>query len=193
MNAKIERAVSTMRGFEGPWGFAGGWGLDLFLNRESRVHADVDIAILRGDQAHLRSRLDGRVEKVVSGRFVEWPPNERLALPVHEIHVTWPDARHLEFLLNEHDDLTREWVFRRDQRVRRPLALSFREGTAAPHLAPEIILLYKAKSPAAKDDGDFATVVPHLSGEQRTWLGEALALSAPGHPWLGSLHRGDRR
>jgi len=72
-----------MNGFPAPWGIAGGWALDLFIGHESRPHADIDIAIMRTDQQQLRSRLSGRVEKVVAGELAEWSIGEMLERPVH--------------------------------------------------------------------------------------------------------------
>ena len=178
-----------MNGFPAPWGIAGGWALDLFMGHESRPHADIDVAIMRADQQQLRSRLSGRVEKVVAGHLAEWSSGEILERPVHEIHVTWPDGYHLEFLLNEQDQSTHEWVFRRDGRIRRSLAASFATNRDVPYLVPEIVLLYKAKGPSVKDDADLSAVLPRLSTEQRTWLGQAIARTTPGHRWLSVLAR----
>jgi hypothetical protein len=189
LNPALERAVALMCDFNAPWGIAGGWALDLFIGRESRAHDDIDIAILRGDQQRLRSCLSGRVEKVVSRRLVPWSPAEVLELPVHEIHVTWPDGYQLEFLLNEHDPVTHDWLFRRDPRIRRPLDLAFAIDRAVPYLAPEVVLLYKAKSPSAKDDSDFHSVLPRLDREQRSWLTRALDLTAPDRRWATILER----
>jgi Aminoglycoside-2''-adenylyltransferase len=185
----IARAVDLMNGFTAPWGIAGGWALDLFIGHESRPHADIDIAIMRTDQQQLRSRLSGRVEKVVAGELAEWSSAEMLEGPVHEIHVTWPDGYQLEFLLNEQDQATHEWVFRRDGRIRRTLAAAFATNRDVPYLVPEIVLLYKAKGATEKDDADLSAALPHLSSEQRTWLGEALAVTTPGHRWLSVLAR----
>ena len=188
MNSDLERAVSLMRDFHAPWAIAGGWALDLFIGRESRSHADIDIAILRGDQRQLRAQISGRVEKVVEGQLAEWSPTEELTMPVHEVHATWPDGYQLEFLLNEQDGETREWVFRRDRRIRRSVAAAFVTGRV-PYLAPEIVLLYKAKAPAAKDDADFLAVWSHLHDEQRWWLRQALDVTAPGHHWARILSK----
>ena len=188
MNSALERAVSVMGNFRARWAIAGGWALDLFVGHESRPHADIDIAILRADQNQLRSQVSGRVEKVVEHQLVEWAPTELLELPVHEVHATWPDGYHLEFLLNEHDRETNEWVFRRDQRIRRPLATAFVAGRV-PYLAPEIVLLYKAKAPAMKDDADLNAVLSHLQNDQRLWLRRALDVMAPGHHWASILDR----
>src|SRR3954467_9622826 len=32
-----------------PWWIAGGWAIDLFLDRETRPHADLDVGVLRRD------------------------------------------------------------------------------------------------------------------------------------------------
>ena len=109
-----------------------------------------------------------------------------LDLPAHEVHVTWPDGFQLEFLLNEHDQETDEWVFRRDARIRRSLPAAFLTGRL-PYLAPEIVLLYKAKAPAPKDDADFNVVLSYLRHDQRAWLRDALHVTAPGHRWGGVL------
>lgn len=186
MSSVLERAAVVMRDFHAPWGIAGGWALDLFAGSESRMHSDVDIAILRADQRQLRSRLSGRVEKVVEHRLAEWSATEVLALPIHEVHVTWPDGFQLEFLLNEQDQETDEWVFRRDARVRRSLPAAFLTGRI-PYLAPEIVLLYKAKAPTTKDDADFNAVLSYLRHDQRAWLRDALHVTAPGHRWGGVL------
>jgi len=89
LNSDLERAVSLMRDFHAPWAIAGGWALDLFIGRESRSHADIDIAILRADQQQLRAQISGRVEKGVEGQLAEWSPTEELTMPVHEVHAVW--------------------------------------------------------------------------------------------------------
>jgi len=188
MSAEIAPAVAEMRDFSGPWGIGGGWAIDLFLGYQSRAHADIDIALLRADQPRLRALVAGRVQQVVAGCLVDWLPNQRLELPVHEIHVAWPDGHQREFLLNEHDDATKDWVFRRDPRIRRALAATFCAGPVAPYLAPEIVLLYKAKSLTPKDTADFEAVVPRLDPGQSAWLRRALAQTTVGHPWLTSPH-----
>jgi hypothetical protein len=123
MNVAIERAPAVMSGFREVWGIAGGWAIDLFLNRKSRPHPDIDLAVLRRDQMVLRSWVaDGRVEKVTAGGITAWASDERLEEPIHEVHVTWADGFQIEFLLNECDQGTQEWMFRRDPRVRTALA-----------------------------------------------------------------------
>jgi hypothetical protein len=120
--------------------------IDLFVGRQMRPHADIDVAILRDDQVWLRDRLpDTRVDKVVDGQLVPWGSSERLELPIHEVHVTWPDGFHLGFLLNEWDSVSEEWMFRRAPRIRRSVDSVFAMGRGLPRLAPEVVLLYSPR------------------------------------------------
>ena len=185
MTTEVVRAAAVMSGFGRPWGIAGGWAIDLFLGRQTRPHADIDVAVLRDDQRRLRAHLAGaaRIEKVVEHRLDAWAPDETLELPIHEVHVCWPDGHQLEFLLNERDGDADEWLFRRDARVRRAMDAAFGSRDGVPYLAPEIVLLYKSKSPRATDEADFAAVVPRLSDEQRGWLREALRVTMPDYVW----------
>jgi hypothetical protein len=187
-DADLFRAAKVMHGFRGRWGIAGGWAIDLFVGRQLRPHADIDVALLRDDQGRLHERLSGaRIEKVVERELVPWEAGERLELPVHEIHVTWADGFHLEFLLNECDDMSQEWMFRRDARVRRSVDSVFSMDRGLPRLSPEVVLLYKSKGTGPRDDADFAAAVGLLAPEQRAWLRDALTVTSPEHHWLAAL------
>jgi hypothetical protein len=43
-------------GVDAPWWLAGGWAIDAFLGRVTRVHEDTDVLVLRRDQAAFRAR-----------------------------------------------------------------------------------------------------------------------------------------
>jgi hypothetical protein len=80
------------------------------------------------------------------------------------------------------------WVFRRDATIRlHPASLISRTADGIPYVQPEVVLLFKAKVVRPKDELDFAAVLPHLDGNRRLWLRDALTLVHPGHAWLGSL------
>ncbi len=149
----------------------------------------MDVAVLRRDQEAVRAHFSGwGLAKVVQGRREPWKTGERLALPIHEIHAHRARGRpaDLELLLNETEG--DRWIFRRDARVSRPLAkIAMVAPTDIPFFAPEIVLLYKAKAAEAKDEADFATVVPRLEPEGRGWLRQALETAHPGHPWIRRL------
>ena len=54
------RVAQIMAGFRYPWFVCGGWAIDLFINRVSRQHQDVNIGIWRPDQLALRAYLAAR-------------------------------------------------------------------------------------------------------------------------------------
>jgi hypothetical protein len=58
-------------------------------------------------------------------------------------------------------------------------------------LAPEIQLYYKAKAARAKDEVDFAAVLPHLSVAGRAWLLDAIRTSFGEAQFALDMH--DRR
>jgi hypothetical protein len=185
----IRAAAAVMAGFPARWCIAGGWALDLFLARQTRPHADVDLAILRDDQLALRRHLAGwELRVAASGSLHDWPADEHLRLPLHEIHASRAhgDPRDLEFLLNERsDDL---WIYRRHPVITLPLDRAIlRANDGLPILAPEIVLLFKSKAPRAHDEADFVAALNVLGRERREWLAAALTTVDPGHRWIPAL------
>jgi hypothetical protein len=186
----VRAVVEALHAMRAPWAVAGGWAIDLALGRETRPHADVDVALFRDDQDAVRAALpDWRFAAVVGGTFVPWARGARLAPPVHELHAAPPptaSAPPLELLLNERDGA--DWVYRRDPAVRLPLARAIRAATDGVRvLAPEIVLLYKSKAPRAADAHDFHVARPLLDDEARAWLRAALLRATPDHPWAAAL------
>ena len=174
--------------FPGRWGFCGGWALDLFIGRQTRLHKDVDVAVLRRDQRALFAYLSTRdwtLETAHEGTLSRWD-GAPLALPIHTLWCRHP--RHepdcVEVLFNE-DDGT-HLCFRRDLSIRLPLEDAFcLSPDGHPLLAPEIVLLYKAKySHEADHQADFTNALPQLDARQRAWLGEALSTLYGEHDWL---------
>lgn len=185
------KVAALMRGFEPDWFVAGGWAIDLFLGRETRPHGDIEIAIFRRDQIVLRNHLDGwLLNKAVDGELADWNEGEFLELPAHEIHCFNERAEppFLEVLLNEADE--RDWIFRRDGRITKPLSELSLTATADPgvkFLRPEIVLLYKSKNPREKDERDFQAAVENLDAESRQWLKNALSVCCAEHHWSERL------
>ncbi|HYY48015.1 MAG TPA: amino acid transporter, partial [Thermoplasmata archaeon] len=108
--------------------------------------------------------------------------------PIHEVHGHRSEGgpREIEILWNE--STRDDWVFRRDPRVTRPLSKALgRTPDGVPFLAPEIVLLFKAKDPRPKDQEDFAHARPRLGIRRRLWLRVALETVHPGHPWIAKL------
>jgi hypothetical protein len=172
--------AEMLEGFDRPWWIAGGWALDLRLGRRLREHADVDVMILRRDQAELFRFLDRWDLCYATAHQTLQPWNgEPLELPIHVVWARRPgsDSWTCEFLLDEADGDT--WRYRRNRTVELPLA---RLGDRV--LAPEVVMLYKAKDPGPKEHADFVRVVGALDADARSWLRAALP---QGHPWRERL------
>ena len=184
------KVVEVMHGCDVPWWVAGGWALDLFLGSETRPHADLDIAMLRRDQAALRDHLKEWDLRYATPdhRLEPWQQGRLLKLPLHAIWARrTPEAPWLcEFLLS--DEAEGCWVFGGSPSVRLPLAEVGQPATSGlPILAPEIVLLFKADDPKPKDEADFEAVVPRLSPLRREWLANAIQHCHPGHRWIPRL------
>jgi hypothetical protein len=175
--------------FDRPWWIAGGWAVDLFLGRQTREHADIDVAMLRGDEVALPRVLAGWEIKVAHDGALEPWDGSSLVAPRHQLWARRDAAGpwDLEVLLEDHDG--GHWHCRRDSRVRLPLD-RFGRSTAAGvgYVRPEVALLYKAKGwEIDRNAADFAAAAPSLDAEARTWLIDALRLAHPGHAWLEAL------
>lgn len=93
-----------MTDFKGKWCIAGGWAIDLYLDKETRTHGDIEILVFREDQEILKNHLkEWEISKVEEGKSSAWK-HDRLELPVHELHAIHRMTGHkLEILLNEKD------------------------------------------------------------------------------------------
>jgi len=174
------------------WGFCGGWAIDLFLNRITRSHKDVDVAILRTDQRLLFDFLRHRgwmLEQAVDGKLHPFREDEFLKPPAHTIWCRKAGHRpdFLEVSLNQSEG--DQFVFRRDSSIRCQLSEAFVISPAGfPILAPELVLLYKSNAlSSAKNRLDFQSVLPRLDIQKRRWLAEALSTLSPTHEWLTDL------
>ncbi|WP_405195057.1 nucleotidyltransferase domain-containing protein [Streptomyces anulatus] len=180
--------AQRLAGIGTPWCVAAGWALDLFRGRQTRDHGDIEIAIPEAGFPEVRARFPGYVfDAVGGGRVWEDASPEELAA----VHQTWlrdPATGNyvLDVFREPHDGDT--WICRRDETIRLPyreIVHHTRDGI--PYLAPELVLLFKAKHTRPKDRRDFDATVPHLTGARRAALAELLARVHPGHVWLTDL------
>jgi hypothetical protein len=156
------------------WFVAGGWALDLFLNRETRPHSDIEIGIFRNNQMKLYRYFEKRKKYYIDNRSrigkhikTEWN-KEYLRLPIHEICIEYDDLE-LEVLLNEKDE--ENWIYRRDEKIKLNENLAIQYSTnEIPYLSPEIVLLYKTKDLRDKDIEDIKNAAPRMSDFQKRWL-----------------------
>ncbi|AUB36659.1 Catechol 2,3-dioxygenase or other lactoylglutathione lyase family enzyme [Nostoc flagelliforme CCNUN1] len=187
--SELMKLSGLLNDFRQPWFVAGGWAIDLFIGDVTRVHKDIEIAIFRKDQSRLREYLFGwEFTKVINGKMEPWNEDEWLELPIHEIHAHTKNnlLSELEILLDECSQS--EWRFRRNLDIARPLSMiRLRSDIGVPFLAPEIVLLYKAKNPRSKDEDDFYRVCRLLDEERQVWLKQAITVCYPRHHWLTEL------
>jgi hypothetical protein len=167
------------------WAVAGGWAIDLYLGEVTRAHSDLEIAVPGESVELVRAGLSG-LEWFVVGDGRAWPIDD--APPEH--HQSWGRDSTGRWRLDVFRETwaAGEWLFRRDARIRRPLADAIEaDPSGIPYLAPEIVLLFKAKGAREKDEADLARTLPALTPDRVTWLGEALRIVHPGHEWLSCL------
>jgi hypothetical protein len=191
-DAAIESIAALLSPLPVTWGFCGGWAIDLFLNRITRSHKDVDVAIMRADQHIIFDFLRQRswiLEKAVDGSLIPLKENELLVLPIHTVWCrnacSQPDF--LEILLNEHEG--NHFLFRRNRSIQYPLNKAFLISPSGfPILAPEIALLYKSNTLRdAENRHDFQSALPALNTGRKQWLAQALHTLSPEHEWLNDL------
>jgi hypothetical protein len=185
--------AARLAGVDVSWCVAAGWALDLYRGAVTRDHEDLEIAVPAGRFGLVRAALaDFDFEVVGSGR--SWPLDSA-AFDV--MHQTWVRERgggvyRLDIFREPHEGDT--WICRRDRGIRLPYdQIIMTSSQGIPYLAPEIVLLFKAKHRRAKDQADFTGVLPLLSPVRRAWLAAALTRLHPGHPWIGDLLSGGRR
>lgn len=190
-----------MHGFPASWWVMGGWGIDLFLGRETRPHDDVDILVFRENQSVIRRHFFGWDLWVsdASGGLSPWCDGEELLPPIYEIYLRRSPQDSWEFQIVLMDREGAEWTYRGDPQLRGPVSelgmisassVSSANGSAGgiPCLRPEVLLFLKSRSIRDKDTIDFNNVLPHLSPQSRVCLQAYLRrLSNPAHPWLKAL------
>jgi hypothetical protein len=185
MFEQCQKVMGLMSNYGQPWAIAGGWAIDLHVGKETRKHADVEIAVFRDQQQELKRYLDSwEFKKVVNGEMLVWE-GEELMLPIHELHGTY-GVEEIEVLMNEVVD--QEWVFRRDSNITFPAESLIQESPdGIPYLHPSVVLLYKAKHLREKDHQDFLSVKDRLDQWNKQWLIRALESHLPGHAWINYL------
>ena len=179
-------ARHIMSAIDVPWWIAGGWAIDLFVGAQTRAHKDLDVGVRRADAPRIIAALpeweffeakDGSLSRPALGTDLRAGVNSLWGRRVGEPH--WE----LELLLDDSD--RREWIFRREPSIRRPLAAALRATADGTHyLAPEIQLLYKARDLRPEDRSDFEHAAPRLESASVGWLRDCLSRLYPQHPWL---------
>ena len=183
-----------------PWWVAGGIALELFLGKMTRPHHDVDVAILRKDQLEFQRHLSdwelwiptgewaGEPEKSFA-LFLPWKPGER-QLDTSQAWCKRSPNESWAFELLFCSGNETSWKFKRDESIELPLSdVGLTSNDGIPYLKPEVVLLHKAVSRWQGDyaETDFERTLPHLDGQQRSWLKTNLTKVKPDHAWIAKL------
>ncbi|WP_234432703.1 nucleotidyltransferase domain-containing protein [Streptomyces sp. MUSC 125] len=138
-----EEVAAVYSGADFPWWIAGGYAIELAVGRALRPHGDIDVLVLRRDQAPVRDLLGAWDLYVAAspgrGSLRACRPGEVLRPPLHDIwcrrtpQAPWSVQRMLDEAEGD------RWVSRRDPAVRLPIdRLGRTSATGIPYLAPEV-------------------------------------------------------
>jgi hypothetical protein len=186
-----EQAAMALGGVCAPWAVAGGWALDLWRGEQTRPHEDLEITVPSVSFSAIQARLEDlglKLFEIDDGQVIALDPGQA---PQARTHQTWamePAVSGWRLDVFREPGDARTWIYRRTGELSAPRAWACgRTAAGIPYVAPQIVLLFKAKALRDKDQADFAAVAPRLSPEARGWLAAALRSVQPGHPWIDSL------
>ncbi|HJE24752.1 MAG TPA: amino acid transporter [Methylorubrum populi] len=172
-----------------PWYVAGGWALDIWHGKQTRVHEDLEFVALRHDADHFRNILYELDFFAVKDGIIEYlPPSVPVPSDVSQIwggdmqRGVW----RVDLMIEQGaPDL---WVYKRNQAIKmaRSDAVRVSEG-GIPYLAPMIVVLFKAKHCRDKDRADFELCLPKFSACEMEQLIIWLNDLHPNHEWLTPL------
>jgi hypothetical protein len=186
-----EQAAQALEDVSAPWAVAGGWALDLWLGKQTREHEDLEIAVPTAFFPEIQARLEGQGLKLFAiddGQVIALAPGEAPAPQTHQTWVMEPVMQGWRMDIFREPGDAQTWIYRRTGELSAPRAWATgRTADAIPYIAPQIVLLFKAKATRDKDQADFAIAAPRLSSEARDWLAAALRTIQPGHPWIDRL------
>jgi hypothetical protein len=184
-----DQAAAALDGVSAPWAVAGGWALDLWLGRQTREHEDLEIAVPAVFFPEIQARLEGlglTLFAIDDGAAIALAPGE--ARRGHQTWVMDPAVTGWRMDVFQEPGDAETWVYRRTGELSAPRAWAMaRTAAGLPYVAPQIVLLFKAKATRDKDQADFAAVAPRLPPDVRLWLADALQILQPGHPWIERL------
>ncbi len=167
-----------------PWSVVGGYAIDLFLGRNTRDHADLEIAILREDFSTVSTALSPLVPHSAGNGVVTYlgssapPDNIRQIWMLDDVTQKW----RVDVMLEPGDSNT--WIFRRNTEITLPREEMTGRRDNIPYLMPEGALLYKAKARREKDEADFAACLVSMSQLQKERLAAMLSVEYPDSPWI---------
>jgi hypothetical protein len=189
-------------GINAPWCIVGGWAIDLWLGRQTRIHEDIEISILREDLNQFRAALpDCDFFAAGSGKITALKGDD----PQPDIHQVWCLDREtkkwrLDIMIEpgtRADGGYSTWRYRRQPTI--TIArdhMIIKDGNGVPFMRPDCVLLFKAKHNRSKDQLDFESVLDHASNSfdwfvsphgDLEWLENKLEELHPDHKWLNQM------
>jgi hypothetical protein len=190
----VHAVAALLSGLTVPWWITGGWAIDLAVGHVTRDHADVNVMMLERDEHALRGLTGVDIQLIADGEPPRaWPAGYRLTgglSPGPKPPLTGPGLGDRLILHGKGLPLPAEvipasaagavWVYKKGSHVFiRPLADVTRYWEGIPFLAPEVVLLIKARPGLDRprtdnDQRDFEAALPTLSAQQRSWLRDAI-------------------
>jgi hypothetical protein len=138
-------------------------------------------------QARLES-LGLKLFAIDDGQVIAMAPGET---PPPDTHQTWamdPAVQGWRIDVFREPGDADTWIYRRTGELTAPRGWAGgRTAAGIPYVAPQIVLLFKAKAMRDKDQADFAWAAPRLAADARAWLAQSLRTLHPGHPWIDQL------
>lgn len=185
---KPDDVAPLFDGLDVPWWVNGGWAIEAFA-AVRREHGDIDLGVFRRDAEAVIGHFSARFHVWAVGDGALKPVRTAAELPswasglwIRE-HSTAPWL--LDFQLTE--DRHGEWVCGRDPSLVLPLSEATWEGRGIRYLRPELVLLFKAKHNAARDEADLVATLPWLDAAGRHRCADLIGRVHPDHPWLKIL------
>ena len=150
-----KQAAAALEGVSAPWAVAGGWAIDLWLGEQTRAHEDLEIAVPAIFFPEVQARLEARGLTLFSndnGEVIALAPGESPAGRGFQVWAADPavDGWRMDVFCEPGDAET--WIYRRTGEFSAPRAwASGRSRAGIPYVAPQIVLLFKAKWMRDKD------------------------------------------
>ncbi len=184
-----DELLSQLEFADFPWWISGGWGLDLWIGHVTRLHEDIDITVFREHLPGLFRALEGHEFFLADrGQLIPIAGPEDVQRNHWNFWVRRKGDSHWRLQVMLADQMDGRWIYRRNHSIQLEASSigEFRHGY--PLLRPEVQLLFKSNLFLEKDARDFESTVPHLWGQQREWLADALGKAYPEkHPWGAQL------
>jgi Aminoglycoside-2''-adenylyltransferase len=181
-------AAQLCAGLDVPWWVCGGWAIEAYA-AVRREHSDIDLGVFRRDVSEVINHFaaEYHVWAVSSGALK--PIATAGELPEHATQLWIREHSGAPWLLDIQltDDSDGKWVFKRDPSFVLPLNEATWESRGIRYLKPELVVLFKAKYAAAKDEADLCATLPWLDAAGRHRCADLISRVHPDHPWLAML------